>query len=216
MVATSIRSRLFHIVLTTSASLFITSTACSAIVDFEDLAVGTSYSNQIANTTLTTGGVTFDLLKLNISIGTPGPAGTISVVDSGGLGAGKGMNMQSMVLGFRSPPLPTSEISFLYFDGTLKKNIKINGDERVFSNDLFSLSGQTIGGATITVTDNAGTFVAPTAYGTFTVTGAINSFSFGGDDLVINDITIGQVVPEPAGLVLASLGAIVLSGRRSR
>ncbi|MDY7083228.1 MAG: PKD domain-containing protein, partial [Halobacteria archaeon] len=99
--------------------------------------------------------------------------------DSGGSGGGSGG-------GGRSDESSVSRIEFDYTDHGGNTNLEVNGDRRVVDN-LGSLDGQTVGGATVTVWE-AG---EPSGNNQLAVTGSITSFSVGGQEFNIDNVTFG-------------------------
>lgn len=187
-------------------------TSFAATIDFEDLVAGTNYSNASPGS-FSSGGVTFDLLRLKLTPSLDSPAGSVVVADGAGLGSGKGLNIRSVLLGINRTAL--DGLSFLYSDGALRKNIEVNGEFSIFDGELTQLDGQIIGGSLITVVDDVEDAEDNvTAYGTLSIAGPVNSLKIGGQDLVINDITVD--VPEPAVACLAAWAVVAAAVTRQR
>lgn len=105
---------------------------------------------------------------------------------------------------------PVSEVRFEYDDGYLSPNLEVNG-ERVVPLYMEDLPA-TIGGASVVVD---GQEEPGESFGEVTISGLINSFSVGGVELWIDNVSY-TMVPEPATAVLASIASMSLIFARPR
>jgi hypothetical protein len=104
-------------------------------------------------------------------------------VQLGGLAGGSGQEMAVNNINLRfhfGGPLSCLELKFGEYGGNL--NIEINGDFRNFEN-FAGIDGLTIGGVHVAVVNGLGT-----DQGTLTLSGTINSFALGGQELWIDDV----------------------------
>ena len=147
-------------------------------VDFEDLTSGTVYS---VTDTFTDSGATMTVKDFQWSGGTwtsDGTATVCNVQDAGGSGLDVNCNNVNINFDFGSP---LDGLSLLYGEYGGNLNIDINGDFQNFEN-FADIDGLTIGGINVAVTDlGAGK-------GELTLSGVINSFDIGGQELWVDDV----------------------------
>ena len=147
-------------------------------VDFEDLTPGTVYnvSNSFADS-----GVTVTAAPFQWSGGTWTSAGFTEVDTSnlaGGLGSDMEVNNITLEFDFGRP---VEDLRFLFGEYGGNINLSINGDFRNALN-LPALHGQIVGGTLVEVMNS------PTGLGVVRITGTVNSFSVGGQELWIDDV----------------------------
>ena len=147
-------------------------------VDFEDLIVDTVY---VVTDTFTDSGATITVKQFQYTGGTWTSDGTAMVDDelqAGGSGLDINCNNVNLNFDFGSP---LNGLSLLYGEYGGNLNIDING---VFQNfdDFANIDGSTIGGVTVAVTDFGGN------KGKLTLSGVINSFDIGGQELWVDDV----------------------------
>lgn len=152
--------------------------------DFDDLEEGATFR---VGDTFTSNGVDVSGRAFVWSNGESTEDG-FARVESGGQSGGSGMDVQvnNINLAFDfGAALPALTLRFGEFGGNL--NIEVNGDFRNFEN-FEDIDGETIGGASVQVTAGAGEQT-----GTLTLTGEINSFAIGGQELWIDDVCPAEV-----------------------
>lgn len=148
-------------------------------VSFESLSPSATYS---VSQTFSEGGTVVTLKPFVWSNGTSTSAGVASVVtDEYSGGNGQDMNVNNITLSFDfTCQLEGLTFQFGEYGGNL--NITINGDFRNFQN-FDELHGLTVGGVTVSVVNGGGNDT-----GNVTLSGAINSFSVGGQELFVDNI----------------------------
>jgi len=147
-------------------------------VDFEDLTPDTVY---IVTDTFTDSGATITVKQFQWSDGTWTSDGTAMVDDeqqAGGTGLDINCNNVNLNFDFGGP---LGGLSLLYGEYGGNLNIDING---VFQNfeDFADIDGSTIGGVNVVVTSLGGNL------GKLELTGVINSFDIGGQELWVDDV----------------------------
>ncbi len=192
-------------VLLTAVTFSLSNVASAQTATFEDLIVSTNYPN---GGSFTSDGITFNVEDFNLFPSGSTNAGSTTVANPNSAGAGNGMTMGNVNLDVVLPSGGASAAGFAYAEFGGNINLSVNGmlfntDDFVahdgFSNSEFSISVSNV--------SNSG-FVS--------VTGAINQFSFGGQELNIDDVRIVGV-PEPSTVVLGALalvGAALMALRR--
>ena len=175
------------------------STAWAQTAMFEDLVVGTIYNN---GASFTSNGITFNVKDFTYSNGGTTNGGFTSVINPNQAGAGNGMNVNNVNLDVVLPGGGATAAGFAYAEFGGNINLSVNGmlfntnnfvDNNGFSNSEFSIS--------VSDVSNSG-FVS--------VSGNINQFSFGGQELNIDDVRVVGV-PEPASAALGLLAAVGLA-----
>jgi hypothetical protein len=148
-------------------------------VDFEDLIVDTVY---VVTDTFTDSGATMTVKEFQYDDGTTWTSDGTAMVDdelqAGGSGLDINCNNVNLNFDFGSP---LNGLSLLYGEYGGNLNIDING---VFQNfdDFANIDGSTIGGVNVDVTDFGGN------KGKLTLTGVINSFDIGGQELWVDNV----------------------------
>ena len=184
-------------------ALALSTSARAQTAMFEDLVVSTVYNN---GSTFASNGITFDVGDFTYSGGGTTNSGFTSVINPNAAGAGNGMNVNNVNLDVTLPSA-ASAVGFAYAEFGGNVNLTINGtlfnSDDFFANDGFSNSDYSI---SVSNVSNSG-FV--------TVSGAITQFSFGGQELSIDDVRV-VLVPEPATAVLGTLAlaGVILAARR--
>ncbi|MCK5108411.1 MAG: hypothetical protein KAR25_01850, partial [Methanosarcinales archaeon] len=152
----------------------------AAPIDFEDLTPETKYN--VGNTFTTSGApVTVKQFQWGNGVWTSGGR---TRVENGGMAGGSGneMNVNNVNLDFGSgTPIESLSLLFGEYGGNL--NIEVNGDFRNFGK-FADINGQTIGGVHITVVDLSD------SKGRLVLTGAIEQFAVGGQELWIDDVKL--------------------------
>lgn len=148
-------------------------------VDFESLAVGTTYT---VPGTFTDAGATMSVRQLQFANGTWDSGGTARVTNAGQAGgSGKDLAAGNVNIGFQFPVQPNVVfLNFGEFGGNL--NIEVNGDFRNFAN-FDDINAAVIGGARVAVTGGGGN-----SKGTLTLTGPVHSFAVGGQELWLDHV----------------------------
>ena len=152
--------------------------AASILVDFEDLTVGTTYH---VGDVFVSGGVTIEARPFQWDSGTwysGGYAEVDSLGLSGGIGNDMWVNNINLQFNFGGP---ASSIKFFYGEYGGNCNIMVNGTHVNFEN-FSDIDGTTIGGALVQDVPLGGN------KGIVSLTGAINSFYIGGQELWIDDV----------------------------
>jgi len=147
-------------------------------VDFEGLTPGTTYyvPNSFSDSGVTVTAAPFQWL------GGTWTSGGFTQVDtanlSGGLGSDMEVNNITLQFDFGRP---VKNLRFLFGEYGGNINLSINGD---FKNetDFSVLHGQIVGGTLVEVLSS------PTGFGVVRITGTVNSFSVGGQELWIDDV----------------------------
>jgi hypothetical protein len=148
-------------------------------VSFESLSSSGTYS---VGQTFSEGGTVVSLEQFVWSNGTPTSAGQGSVgTNEYSGGYGQDMNVNNITLNFDfACQLEGLTFQFGEYGGNL--NLTINGDFRNFGN-FDELHALTVGGVTVSVVNGGGNDT-----GKVTLTGTINSFSVGGQELWLDNI----------------------------
>ena len=152
-------------------------------IDFEDLVVGTTYTVGVS---FTTSGYTVTGNPFQLGTGTWYSSGYAKVDNAGKAGgSGKEMNLNNINLNFNfGGSVKSISLRFGEYGGNL--NIRINGDFKNFNN-FVDINGTTIGGVNISVTNGHGN-----DKGELKLTGTINTFEIGGQELWLDDICPSQ------------------------
>lgn len=148
-------------------------------VTFESLSSSAAYS---VGNSFSEGGTTVTLEQFQLSGGTwtSGGAASVDTTPNSG-GYGQDMNVSNITLSFNfTCQLEGLTFQFGEYGGNL--NITINGDLRNFYN-FSDINGLTIGGVNVSVVNGLGNDT-----GNVTLTGTINSFSVGGQELWLDNI----------------------------
>lgn len=148
-------------------------------VDFEDLPLESEYR---VGDTFVASGVSVTGQTFFWSNGTATDNG-FARVESGGLAGGSGQDIQvnNINLAFDfGVPLPGLSLRFGEYGGNL--NVEVNGDLRNFEN-FADIDGLQIGGVDVAVTAGQGN-----DQGRLALTGTINSFAIGGQELWLDDV----------------------------
>ena len=176
------------------------SVVAAASKDFEDLTPGTSYGDKAS---FTSNGLSF-------AVSSEG-SGQISVWGApnsqfGSVELWDGNAWLDVVL-----PQAASEVSLDigYFGGHSWG--KVNGVDQYFQY-LPDLHGRVVGGVGLQISDLAIVSGGQTA--TLTMSGTINSLSFFGQEMCMDNLAV--TVPEPATLTLAALGGLAMLRRRRK
>ena len=179
--------------------------AAPALLDFEDLALGSTY---FTGDTFVTSGSTVKASDFQWSNGI-WTSGGFSSVDNGGLAGGSGQDLalNNINLNFIfNGPVDRIELLFGEYGGNL--NIDINGTFVNFAN-FSDINGTIIDGAFVDVINGFGNDM-----GSLAITGSINSFAIGGQELWIDNVEF--FVPVPAAVWLFGSGLIGLIGFAKR
>lgn len=182
-----------------AATILLAGRSDGALIDFEDLALGTRYFD---NDTFTSGGVTMTVSNVG------GHIDVQDFADAGGTGneleffGGSGGGI-SLDFDFGSNLVG---LSLLYgaYGGTL--NLAVNGDSVVVVS--FADLPASLGGVDITLTGDP---FGPGALLSFD--GTIQSFAIGGQEFVLDDVVFTPL-PGPGGLTLLGLGMLAPARRR--
>ncbi len=151
-------------------------------VDFEDLASGAAYH---VGDAFTDSGVTMTgaIFWWDASTSTDiGVATVLADGHAGGTGKELWTNNINIVFDFGGPCRDLT-LHLGEYGGNL--NIMINGDSRIFA-DFADIDGLTIGGVAMAVSTAT---VTGGYLGTLTLTGAINTFSIGGQEFCLDDVS---------------------------
>lgn len=179
-------------------------TARGALLDFEDLTLGDTFTHP---SSFNTSGVT-----VNTDVFTFGGGGTtanFAQVENGGNAGGSGneLEVNNVLLDFAFGVVNGIKLQFGEFGGNI--NLKVNGT-LLNVNNFSDLPGA-VGGVSITATANP--------VGTLTLAGNINQFAIGGQELWIDNIETRNGVPAPGTLALfaaALVGSAACARRRVR
>ncbi|MEA1906014.1 MAG: GEVED domain-containing protein, partial [Euryarchaeota archaeon] len=156
----------------------------AATIDFEDLTLGTEYN---VGTTFTTSGVPITVKQFQWSSGTWTSDGHTRVVNGGHAGgSGNEMNVNNVNLDFGFGA-HVNGLSLLFGEYGGNLNIRVNGDFRNFGK-FAEINGLTIGGVHVTVIDLGD------SKGRLTLTGTIEQFALGGQELLIDDVRFAKRV----------------------
>lgn len=152
----------------------------AACVDFEDLASGTMIT--VPNS-FTTAGYSIQTRDFVWGNGTATPSG-FAEVSAGGSAGGSGNELQvnniNLVFKFDTP-MNSLKLLFGEYGGNL--NIEINGDFVNFE-DFAAINGATIGGVGVSVPSGG----LGNDMGTLELSGSIETFLIGGQELFIDDV----------------------------
>jgi hypothetical protein len=147
-------------------------------VDFEGLTLATVYN---VSDVFADSGVTMTAAQFQWSNGTWTSGGFAAVQDAG-LAGGTGLDLQlnNITLNFDfGRPVEDLVLFFGEYGGNV--NLTINGDFRNVI-DLVDLDAQMVGGTYVEVAQS------PPGFGVLVITGTVNSFSLGGQELWIDDV----------------------------
>lgn len=154
--------------------------AFTGCVDFESVPLGTRY---VFQDTLSDSGVDITVEAFQWANGT-WTNGNYAQSDNRGRAGGSGQDMQTNNVNLRfdlpAPAVAGLSMAFGEYGGNI--NLQVNGEFRNFGN-FASLNGDTVGGAAITVVGGTGNDT-----GSITLSGQIQSFSVGGQELWIDDL----------------------------
>ncbi|OEU44835.1 MAG: hypothetical protein BBJ60_02885 [Desulfobacterales bacterium S7086C20] len=152
--------------------------------DFEDLILGTTYN---VGDSFTTSGTLISVKKFQWSNGDWTDAGH-TTVENGGRAGGSGneMNVNNVNLDF-DLGLPVTGLSLLFGEYGGNLNIQINSVFKNFEN-FSEINGEIIDGVYVTVVNGFGN-----AMGSLHLTGLIQQFAIGGQELWIDDVKYGRV-----------------------
>jgi len=154
-------------------------------IDFEDLPVSASYN---VGDIFTTSGVPISVRPFQWSNGNWTSGGHAIVLNGGNAGgSGNEMNVNNVNLDFVFD-VPVNGLTLLFGETGGNLNIEINGDFRNFGN-FVDINGSTIGGIDISVVNGLGN-----DKGTLALTGLIEQFAIGGQELYIDDVKFRQSV----------------------
>jgi hypothetical protein len=150
-------------------------------VDFESLTLGDQYTY---GDVFVESGATIQVKEFFFANGTS-TTGGYTQVGNAGLAGGSGLELQvnNVNLAFNFGH-PLTGLSFLFGEYGGNLNIEINGDFRNFDN-FASINGLTIGGVTVAVTNGLGNDT-----GMVQLTGTVNSFAVGGQELWIDQLCL--------------------------
>lgn len=183
----------------TASAIALNTSALAQTAMFEDLVVTTVYNN---GSSFTSNGITFNVDDFTFSGGGTTNAGLTSVINPNQAGADNGMNVNNVNLDVVLPGGGATAAGFAYAEFGGNINLTVNGllfntddfvDNHGFSNSEFSIS----------VNDVANK-------GFVSVSGDISQFSFGGQELEIDDVRIVGI-PEPTTIALAGLGFVCIT-----
>ena len=152
-------------------------------IDFEDLTLGTQYH---VGDTFIDSGVVIAVQKFQWGNLQWYDGGYTEVSDnSSGCSGGSGQHMwvNNVNLNFTCAS-PWEGLSLLFGEYGGNLNIEINGDFRNFEN-FHDIDGDIIGGVDVSVVNGFGN-----DRGSLTLSGTINSFAIGGQELCIDDVCI--------------------------
>ena len=152
--------------------------------DFEDLILGATYN---VGNSFTTSGTLISVKEFQWSNGVWTDTGQ-TTVENGGRAGGSGneMNVNNVNLGLNLS-LPVTGLSLLFGEYGGNLNIEINGVFKNFEN-FSEINGEIIGGVHVTVVNGFGNDM-----GSLRLTGLIQQFAIGGQELWIDDVRYGKV-----------------------
>ncbi len=169
------------------------SSSMAAFTDFEDLSNGTTYTD---GDSFTSNGVGFNVSgtkTLYVRSAPNSDFGSTTLVNG------------NVTLDFILTEIATEiEFDLGFYGGFME--IAINGKSTERIRSLSLLDGLTVGGVDIAISSASG---GEPAY--LTATGPISSFSFFGQETVMDNVSI---VPEPATLLLTAAGGLALLKRK--
>ena len=186
--------------------------AQGTMVDFEEFTLGTTLTNT-SGPLVSSSGINIEHGEFyTSSVAITSGTGTVHDETYWGSVAGSGnrMFMGNITAHFLFDG-PVDEITLDYgaYGGDLNLNINIGKGGWIGGPYFTDLDGTTLNGALISVT---GVAVPAGMEGTITITGVIDSFSIGGQELVIDNVSF---VPEPTSLILLlTAGPVLLRSRR--
>ena len=168
----------------------------ASVITFEDLTVDDEY---YVGDTFTSGGIQITGEKFFWLPSGSTDTGFATVQANGNAGgSGKEIGLNNINLSFDFSFAPFEGVSLQYGEYGGNVNLEINGVQHNVENFPL-LNGMNIGGAMVTVVDAGDK-------GAIFATGPIDSFSIGGQELVIDNII--ACIPEPATLALLGLGGL--------
>jgi hypothetical protein len=178
--------------------------ADAVTADFEDLVVNTVYNN---GDMFTSNGVDFTVVDYIFSNGDIFSGGSTTVSNPTQAGAGNGMTMGNVNLDVGLAG-GAQIVGFAYAESGGNINLTVNG--MLFNTDDFI---DTDGFANAQFSISASETFPGSNEGFVSVTGTINQFSLGGQELAIDDV---RVIPEPNSLALLGIAGLLLTARRRR
>ena len=183
--------------------------AGASTLDFEDLTFGASYGvgESFATSGVVITGEEFFFLPSGSTLD-----GSVSVGDAGlADGAGNELGLNNINLNFDFG-VALYGLALQYGESGGNLNIEVNGEFKNFD-DFVDIDKTTIGGASIFTLDSGPAGESSGAL--FIVTGTIESFSIGGQELWIDNL-VASPVPEPTTLILLGTGGLVILARKKR
>jgi len=181
--------------------------ASATVIDFEDLTLGTIYN---VGDSFTTSGVVITGEEF-FWLPSGSTTGGFAEVENGGLagGAGNELHTNNINLNFDFGIILTGlALQYGEFGGNI--NLEINGNLANVGN--FANIPANLGGTSVFTFD---TGTPGQSSGAMFVTGTINSFKIGGQELWIDNV-VASPIPEPATLALLGIGALATLTRRRR
>jgi len=181
--------------------------AASPIVDFEDVATGTTFG---ALDGQGPGDLAFSQNGIDVrvedfffgSLAVPGFAEVGGTYDSDFASTPLSIDNLSLRFDFTNVGFPVSQVSFEFMEFGGLSNFAVNGGALIQLSPLSTLPSDIAPGITATVDQ-----------GVVTLFGAIDSFLVGGQELGIDNVI---AVPEPATLALLAIGGLGMLGRLRR
>ena len=192
---------------------WIGSTAPAATVDFEGIPPGTLYGGGVPNTP---GAVVLTQQNIDMSVELffLGDFQGFYRAEIGGRyqhffdSTPLDLNNITVSFDFANVGFDVNRVTLEYIEFGGASNFAVNGVIPHQLASLVDIPGEPVPGIDVTV--NAATSAGP---GTIIVTGDIDRISIGGQELAIDNIV---AIPEPATVILLSLGASFALGRRRR
>ncbi len=181
--------------------------ASATVVDFGDLSLGATYN---VGDSFTTSGVVITGQEF-FWLPSGSTTGGFVEVENSGLagGAGNELHTNNINLSFDFGIILTGlALQYGEFGGNI--NLEINGSLANVEN--FVNIPANLGGTSVFTSD---TGTPGQSSGAMFVTGTINSFKIGGQELWIDNV-VASPIPEPATLTLLGIGALAILTRRRR
>ena len=189
------------------AAILFAQNASATVVDFEDLSLGATYN---VGDSFTTSGVVItgqEFFKLPSGSATDG----FAKVENGGSagGAGNEIRTNNINLSFDFGIILTG-LALQYGESGGNINLEINGNLANVEN--FANLPANLGGTSVFTLD---TGTPGQSSGAMFVTGTINSFKIGGQELWIDNV-VASPIPEPATLILLGTAGVWIFTRKRR